>query len=306
MIIQCTNKHTNKHSVFKVKETSNQKLKNKKDKVRLKLIKRNLIFINHILKNYYIHSQVDKKALYDIRWILQDKYIAVSLHLALHNNDNIILNEILFNYTIYYNDKSCNGLLKYACLIAHGKRTKNNINMYDKIQEFNSGFDNRFDIEECILVALGSNLITFFKTKNINDYYQGGFLLYVSGTVQNVLRDLYKKVNRCFKHFYNRYNHQKSDTKKFISKDKFQEIKYQYNHHLKVFSSYFSFSDGFIEKYKIKNLSERQIDILKILSCLNIDEKISKQDIANILNCNISSIKRDLKVIKQFFPDSYL
>ena len=119
------------------------------------------------------------------------------------------------------------------------------------------------------------------------------FLNYLKKSIGNKLGDIIRKINSK----KNKTNVKKTPLHKpYLNDDELQLI---FNDYKKV-----RFPRFLVDKYYINNLSQRQIDIIKIkflVVTLYSTKRIKNKSIADYFDCNIRTINREMNKIKKHF-----
>jgi phage pi2 protein 07 len=282
-----------------VQSLDNQLLRMLTDNERLEKCTKKIEECTKILKNYL--PCVERKAISNIRWETQDKYISIAVYKAVTNNDSLLLNEILeefsINWVFYDNEQLklkqiiIKGLKDYVDKLFFSKH--NNIqNKYMFIMNNLKYVD--FDKNDFITSTLNDVMLKFTEKQRIKqDYFQGGFLNYLKKSIGNKLGDIIRKINSK----KNKTNVKKTPLhKSYLNDDELQLI---FNDYKKV-----RFPRFLVDKYYINNLSQRQIDIIKIkflVVTLYSTKRIKNKSIADYFDCNIRTINREINKIKKHF-----
>lgn len=283
-----------------VQSLDNQLLKMLTDNERLKKCTEKIEECTKILKNCL--PCIERKAISDIRWETQDKYISIAVYKSVTNNDSLLLSEILdefnINWVFYDNEHIklkqiiIKGLKDYVDKLFFSKH--NNIqNKYMFIMNNLKYID--FDKNDFITSTLNDILIKFTDKQKIKqDYYQGGFLNYLKKSIGNKLDNIIRKIHSK----KNKTNVKKIPLHKpYLNDDELQII---FNDYKKV-----RFPHFLVDKYNINNLSQRQIDIIKIkflvVTLFFSTKRIKNKSIADYFNCNIRTINREIDKIKKHF-----
>lgn len=224
----------------------------------------------------------------DILFQTQDKYISTAIHVIMNTNDSYNLWRLLDKQPIVLRSTVCYGLRNYANFVVHFPK---NINMYKKIYAYNLIAADKIIIEDIIEDTIINTVIQFSKK---NDYYQGGYLSYLKESIHNKLYQICNEIDSKNKKLEKEIN-QGIKHKSYLTEEEVENLKYEF---INV-----NFSDEFIKKYQIQELTNRQINYLRILSLVDVNKKISYKSISYLLETSERTIRRESQRIYKFFEE---
>lgn len=218
----------------------------------------------------------------------QDKYVSTAIYVIMNTNDSYNLWRLLDKQPIVLRSTVCYGLRNYANFVVHFPK---NINMYKKIYAYNLITVDKIIIEDIIENTIINTVIQFSKK---NDYYQGGYLSYLKESIHNKLYQICNEIDSKNKKLEKEIN-QEIKHKFYLTKEEVENLKYEF---INV-----NFSDEFIKKYQIQELTNRQINYLRILSLVDVNKKISYKSISYLLETSERTIRREFQRIYKFFEE---
>lgn len=224
----------------------------------------------------------------DILFQTQDKYISIAIHVIMNTNDSYNLQRLLDKQPIILRSTVCYGLRSYANFIIYFSK---NANMRKKIYTYNFVAIDKYILEDILEDTIINTVIQFSKK---NDYYQGGYFHYLKKSIHNKLYQICDEIDSKNKKLAKKIN-QEIKYKSYLTDEKVENLKYEF---INV-----NFSDEFIKKYQIRELTNRQINYLRILSLVDVNKKISYKSISYLLNTSERTIRREFQRIYKFFEE---
>ena len=282
-----------------INELSNDELKNLTDIERINLCSHKIHECISYLKNYPkldttltnsftfktpANNNILRNICDNILFQTQDKYISISIHVIYELNDSTNFYHLIYKQEIILHSNICIGLLNYVYFIT---QFPNNVKMYRKIYAYNLNAFHPIIIRDYLYNVI-IDTIRYFAKKN--DYFQGGYFIYLQNSVHN---KLYKLCNLIDSNVKKTKSLNKEKHKSYLTDEEVELLRIELQD--------INIPKDIYKKYQLNNLSIRQRKYIKILLLIDVNKKISYNSVAKLLGVSERTIKNDFKKIYNHF-----